>query len=149
MNDDGIKLNTHGFEESLREVLEQYPGTAEKHLRRCGNKLRKAAKEAAPVGKGQAKGKKAKRLKDRWKVEVKGTSTQTLEYDLRSTAPHFGLVERGHVMLTPGGKTPQNGHTFVQGTYFFEKAEKEWEASGALKQEFDKMLDDIKKKVEK
>ena len=143
------RFNMNGIDASIRDVINEYPGTAEKYLRKTGNKLKNTAKAATPVGDGMYRGKKVKHMKDRWKAEVKGTSGTDLEYQLRSTAPHFHLVERGHVQTTPSGKYPANGHGYVQGKYFFERSEKEWEASGDLEKNFDKMVGDFKKKVEK
>lgn len=141
-------FDLHGLDQSLVDAINEYPGTAEKYLRQTGNKLKSMAKKASPVGKGEYNGKKTKHLKDRWKGEVKGTSGANLSYELRSTAPHFHLVERGHEQTTPSGKYPANGHGYVQGTHFFERAEKEWEASKDLDKRFNQMVDDIKKKVE-
>lgn len=148
MSDGDYKFDMHGFDKDIRETINEYPGTAEKYLRKTGNKLWRMAKKATPVGPGMYRGRKTKHMKDMWRHTVVGTSGTELEYQLRSTAPHFHLVERGHQMVTPSGKYPANGHGFVQGTHFFEKTEMEWEASGDMEKQFEKLVDDLKKKVE-
>lgn len=144
-----------GFDEfciKLDKVSDEYADTAEKHLKRTGNKLKRMAKAATPVGKPvymtkdgkKIENKRYKHMKNRWKYEIKGTSGNELEYQLRSKAPDFHLVERGHVQMTPGGKVTG----FTQGKHFFDGVVNDYEAGGYYEKELEKFFDDVKKKLE-
>lgn len=136
--DDGIELNgLDDFLKNLTSVSDDYAETAEKHLRKAGNKLKKAAKEATPEKTGK--------LKKSWISAVKGEKGSDIEYQLRNKDPVYHLIERGHVQKTPSGRVTG----YVQGKYFFEQAEKAFEDSGATETEFEKFFDDVKKKLEK
>lgn len=139
------------FMAKLDAISDEYADTAEKHLNHAGNKLKKMAKKATPVGKDEyitKNGKKVvnerKHMANRWKSEIVGLSGNELEYQLRNTAPNFHLVERGHVKKTPGGKEVG----FVKGQHFFQKAMNDFQASGTVEKELEKFAKDIKKKID-
>lgn len=142
----------HEFVTSLDKVAEEYSDTAEKHLKKTGNKLKKSAKAATPSGKPVYVTKDGKRvenkhyrhMKKRWKSEIIGLYGKDLEYQLRNTSPAFHLVDRGHVQKTPGGRVTG----FVQGTHFFDGAVNAYEASGDYEKELEKFFDDVQKKLE-
>ena len=151
--DSGIEFeNLNEFLAKLDSISNEYATTAEKHLRKTGNRLRKTVIAATPDGsssdtvisKSGKTRKNRKKLKNSWKGTIKGESGDTLEYDLRSTAPHFHLVDRGHVQKTPSGRVTG----FVAGKHFFDKAVKEWEATDDVSKELEKYMQEIKKKVD-
>ena len=151
--DYGIEFeNLDEFIKKLDSVSNEYAATAEKHLRKTGTRLKKAVVEASPDGsssdtvtsKSGKTHKNRKKLKNSWKGTVKGESGEDLEYDLRSTAPHFHLVDRGHVQKTPSGRITG----FVPGKHFFDKAVKEWEATDDISKELEKYMQEVKKKVD-
>jgi hypothetical protein len=139
-----VELDTKQLEEfskSLLGVCDIYLDTAEKHLKTAGNKLKKAAKENSPDSGAEHK----KKLNKSWKSEIEGYNASDLQYKLWSSAPHYHLVERGHAMVTKDGKTVG----FVQGTHFFDKTVKEFEASGEAAKEIEKLAKDLADKVGK
>lgn len=126
------------FNAKLTVISNEYAATAEKHLTRAGNKLKKLARENTPDSGYEHKSK----LKKSWKSEVVGTKGEDLEYQLRNTAPHYHLVERGHEEIVHGKHIG-----FVQGRHFFAKSVQEFEASGVYAQELEKYMKDVKKKL--
>lgn len=89
--DYGIEFeNLDEFIKKLDSVSNEYAATAEKHLRKTGNRLKKAVVEASPDGsssdtvtsKSGKTHKNRKKLKNSWKGTVKGESGEDLEYDL-------------------------------------------------------------------
>jgi len=138
---DGIDFkNLDSFKQSLVEIAETFSDTAEKHLNACGNKLKKELKQNTPDSGTDHK----KKLNKSWKSETVGYSGKDLEYRLWNKAPHVGLVDRGHMVVTKGGKV----HGFVQGTHFIDKTTKEFEASGAIDKELTKFAKDVQKKLD-
>lgn len=145
-------VNSHEFMMKLDKIVEEYSDTAEKHLGKAGNKLKKMAKNATPVGKEFYITRNGRRIvtkqyhhmNKRWKSEIVGLWGKDLEYHLKSEAPHFHLVERGHVQKTPGGKVVG----FVQGKHFFQQTLNDYKASGEFEKEFQKFMKDIKKKID-
>ena len=55
----------HEFVTSLDKVAEEYSDTAEKHLKKTGNKLKKSAKAATPSGKPVYVTKDGKRVENK------------------------------------------------------------------------------------
>lgn len=135
----------------LKSIADEYAATTEKHLRKCGNTLKKEIIEKTPSGaskdtytsKSGRVYKNKTKLKNAWTGTVKGLSGSELEYDISSKAHHFHLVNRGHAMVTHSGK-----HVgFVPGKHFLEEAVKEYEESGYTEAEFEKYIKDVKKKL--
>ena len=138
--------NLEEFKNKLNLVCEEYTDTAEKHLKKCGNKLKKMAQENSPsdgIEHTSKKGKKIKPLNKSWKGKITGIKTNEIQYELKSTARHYHLVERGHVQKTPSGRVTG----FTQGKHFFEKTVQEFNNSGEIEKELNKFMDDIKKKI--
>ncbi|BAL85200.1 hypothetical protein SELR_pSRC500260 (plasmid) [Selenomonas ruminantium subsp. lactilytica TAM6421] len=143
MSDDGIEFaNLDQFLQNIEYAANQAPATAEKYLKKAGNKLRKAAKDASPESHDQKK--KSKHLKNRWSGKIKGMFGHDLEYDLRSKAPHYHLVERGHAKVTPNGRVVG----FTPGTHFFEKAVQQFQSSGEVDKQLEKFFEEFKNQVE-
>lgn len=137
--DDGFDMA--GLEDLTKDIAEtanQFPGTAEKHLRRVGNKMKKMLKEASPDSGHDTK----KKLSKSWKSEVIGYNGQELQYNIWSTSPHFHLVERGHRQVTRSGVFLR----FTPGTHFLEKTAQEVEKNVAPA-EMEKFFKDITKKI--
>lgn len=134
----------------LTDMADAYAATAEKYLRRAGNALKREAINRSPVGgtadtttkKTGRKRRNIKKLKHSWKAVVTGTSGSQLEYRLRSTAPQYHLVERGHVQKTPGGRITG----FTPGTHFFADTVAEFERSGVIETQLEKFFDDVKRR---
>lgn len=96
----------------IDEAQRDFPGDTEESLIKGAKKLTKAIKQNSPQGKQKHKNK----LKNSWRVQISG-STEGLEAQIYSKAPHFHLVDRGHVIKTPGGSV----RGFKQGEHFLQK----------------------------
>ena len=152
MNEEFEFVGFHEFVMKLDKISEEYSDTAEKHLNKAGNKLKRIVINATPVGKEhyitkdgrKIVNKHYKHMKKRWKSSIKGLYGKDLEYHLKSHAPHFHLIDRGHVMTTASGRVTG----FVQGTHFFQQAVNNYDASGEYEKELQKFMNDIKKKIE-
>lgn len=112
----------------IGEIMQEFPHETENAVKKVGLKVRRKFKEAAPEG---ATG----NLKKKWSGKLGGYYGD-VEYQVSSKSPHFHLVERGHEVVTPGGRRVG----FKQGTHFAEKAAQEIIAEGTLKNELEKML---------
>lgn len=139
------------FMGKLDAITNEYADTAEKHLQRAGNKLKKAAKDASPIGdpiyiekNGKMVENKRHHMANRWKSKIVGMAGNELEYQLRNTAPNYHLVERGHIQRTPGGRVTG----FVQGRHFFQQTVNDYAASGEYEKEIQRFAKDIKKKID-
>jgi HK97 gp10 family phage protein len=124
----------------LSQVANEYADTTEKHLRKVGNKLKKDAKEKSPDSGVNHKHK----IKDEWHSKVEGLQGKDLEYQLRNSAPHYHLVERGHVQKTKSGKIVG----FTQGKHFFQQTVNDFQNSGEVEKEMEKFMKDVKKKLD-
>ena len=72
----------------------------------------KALKDNSPFSTVEHKGK----LNKSWRMRMEGAGND-LRADIYSTAPHFHLVDRGHVQKAPDGRVTG----FVQGRHFLQK----------------------------
>lgn len=139
MSENGFDLgDLDVFRQQLADVANEYPATAEKHLRRIGNKFKKIIKEKSPDSGKDHKNK----LNKSWKSEVKGFSGEDLSMDIWSTSPHFHLVDRGHKLVGKNGVVLG----FVQGKHFLAATAQEIE-SDVVPAEIEKMYKDISKKI--
>lgn len=145
-------VNLDDFINKLLQVSQEYPDLSQKYLRRIGNTLKRAAIASSPVGKAPNqvwdwKTRKfktnRKKLKQSWTGKIVGSSGPESEYQLRSKAPHYHLVERGH-MLEIKGKYKG----FVQGKYFFKRTVENFERSNEIRQELTKFMEEVKRKIE-
>lgn len=138
------------FMERMKLIADQYPQTAEKHLRRVGAKLKKKVEENTPVGKtadtytkSDKKRKSKVKLKNSWTAKVIGFKGHSLEYQLRSKSRRYHLVERGHVQKTPKGRITG----FTQGKFFFKKAVEDFKSSGEVRKQLEKFMQEIQRKA--
>lgn len=144
-------INLSDFMRRLNIVANEYPKTAEKHLRAIGNKLKGKVRANTPDGKtadhyfkGNKRKKSKVKLKNTWTGKTVGTSGEDLEYQLRSKSKRYHLVERGHVKVIFGKRTAG----FVQAKFFFAKTVEEFERSVAVGKEMNKMFREIQKRLE-
>lgn len=128
--------NLDEFKDKLNQVVEEYTETAEKHLKRAGNKLKKLAKENTPVG-------ETGKLSKSWNGKITGISTDEIQYELKNKSKVYHLVERGHVQKDRKGNTIG----FTQGKHFFDKTMQEFQNSDAMQEELQKFFDEIKNKL--
>ena len=129
--------NLDEFRDKLDSVVEEYTETAEKHLKRAGNKLKKLAKENSPIG-------ETGKLAKSWNGKITGLSTDEIQYELKNKSKVYHLVERGHVQKDHKG----NAIGFVQGKHFFDATMQEFENSDVMQTELEKFFNDIKKKLD-
>lgn len=127
--------NLDEFKDKLNAVVNEYTETAEKHLKRAGNKLKKMAKENSPVKSGK--------LAKSWKSKVTGISTDEIQYELTNKSKVYHLVERGHTQKDHRGNTIG----FVHGKHFFENTLQEFQNSDVMQTELQKFFDDVKSKL--
>lgn len=98
------------FVAHLGDVQERFPMESEKALRRGARQMVRKLQEASPdSGKDHPH-----KLKDSWRLSMSGTRAADIAANIRSTAPHFHLVERGHVQKTSHGRVVG----YKQGTHF-------------------------------
>ena len=126
------------FKNQLAKVAEEYPGTAEKHLKKIGNRFKKKLKDASPESDKSSK----KKLKDSWKTKVSGLSGTDLQVEIWTTSPHFHLIDRGHKIVTKSGKVVG----FKQGLHFLESTAQDVEAND-IPAELEKLMNEITKKI--
>lgn len=106
-------MDINEFINHLGDVQRDYPLEAEKALKRGSNKLLKAVRRASPDS-GQ---RHTHKIKKSWHLRMSGITAEDIQSNIFSKAPHYHLVERGHVMKTIGGRIKG----YKQGTHFFEK----------------------------
>lgn len=101
------------FCKRIKALAVQFPLEQETALRKGANKLRKEIRNNTPDSGVQHKSK----LNKSWQIRLTGFTAKTIQAEIYSKAPHFHLVERGHVIKTPGGKVKG----FKQGKFFLKK----------------------------
>ncbi len=79
------------FIHRIDDMRMQYPGDAEYALEKGAKKMVKAIKKASPTGPSSHPHK----LNKSWKCKIKGYKASDIHAEIRSTAPHFHLVNRG------------------------------------------------------
>lgn len=132
--------NMDEFIMKIKDVANEYPNTAEKHLRRTGNKLKRDLADASPDSGHDGK----KKIKKMWRTKTLGYTGSALETQVFSKSPHFHLVDRGHAIVDKKGNT----HGYVQGKHFLDKTVQEFQSSGKIEKELEKMAKEIKGKME-
>ncbi|WP_110955751.1 hypothetical protein [Anaerosinus massiliensis] len=138
-DDNGLDFSDlEEFKQQNEAVAREYPGTAEKHLKRIGNKFKKIVSEKSPDSGTEHK----RKLKKSWKSEMEGHSGDDLKMNIWSTSPHFHLVDRGHKKVDKKG----NAIGFVQGKHFLEATAKEVE-SDVVPAEIERLYKTISKKI--
>lgn len=132
-------LNIDDLIDNIANAIADYPEEAEKALNRTGLALKKELANKTPDSGTDHK----KKLSKSWKKRVIGTDLTNLQAEVFNTAPHIGLVDRGHRIVSKTGKTIG----FVQGKHFIDSTTKEVGRT-VLPVEMDKMVKKLKKKIE-
>lgn len=110
-------MDLETFIAHMSQAIDANPMEAEKALRYGAGKMQEKLSDGSPDSYKENKHK----LSESWKYEIVGTSSSSLRANIRSTAPHFHLVENGHVQKTRTGKVVG----YVQGTHFMDKVANE------------------------
>lgn len=132
-------LNIDDLIDNIANAIADYPEEAEKALNRTGLALKKELAAKTPDSGTDHK----KKLSKSWKKRVTGTDLTNLQAEVFNTAPHIGLVDRGHRLVSKTGKTIG----FVQGKHFIDSTTKEVGRT-VLPVELNKMVKKLKKKIE-
>ena len=132
-------LNIDDLIDNIANAIADYPEEAEKALNRTGLALKKELANKTPDSGTDHK----KKLSKSWKKRVTGTDLTNLQAEVFNTAPHIGLVDRGHRLVSKTGKTIG----FVQGKHFIDSTTKEVGRT-LLPVEMEKMVKKLKKKIE-
>lgn len=132
-------LNIDTLIDNIAKAIAEYPEEAEKALNRTSLKLKKELADKTPDSGSDHK----KKLSKSWKKRIRGTDLTNLRAEVYNTAPHIGLVDRGHRLVSKSGKTIG----FVQGKHFIDSTTKEI-GDTVLPTEMDKMVKRLKKKIE-
>lgn len=151
MADFEITKDLFKLQDDLKRLEQVAPGKVIEVLDKAGNKVRKEVRENTPVG--TSKKPNRKRLKSRWKLDPTIKENGAYTKKLRSTAPHFHLVERGHNVVprrvTKGRRATRvelrSGASHVPGTYFFEKTMDKIEPN--IYEMYDELLEKTMKEV--
>lgn len=107
------------FCKRLDVMAARYPADAETALEKGAKYMTREIRKATPVGKGRHPHKLAKS----WRCNMKGYRASDVQAEIRSTAPHFHLVNRGvQNAKTPQGAPMQNPARLNTHVGFFEKA---------------------------
>lgn len=86
-----MALTLEEFSRRLNELEVQYPGDAADALEKAARKMVKAIKKASPDSGKQH----PRKLSKSWKMKVVSAYGKAPKAEIRSTAPHFHLVDRG------------------------------------------------------
>lgn len=124
------------FNGRLKELCAEFPAEQETVLKAGASKMVRKIRENTPDSGEEHKLK----LKKSWRMEMAGFTGKGIRAEIRSVAPHFHLIERGHVIKTPGGKIKG----FKQGTFFMKKT-----VDKNQKEITDEMVEKLYKKVKK
>lgn len=131
-------LNIDELEDQIARAIAEYPIEAEKSLNKVGLELKKKLIEKTPDSGVDHK----KKLTKSWKKKVTGTNLTNLQAEVWNTAPHIGLIDRGHKVVTKSGQTVG----FVQGKHFIDSTTKEV-GYNMLPIELQTMIKRLKKRV--
>lgn len=119
-----VPITIEEFCQHLHKMRMQYPGDAEASLKKGANRLTKAIRKASPIGKASHPHK----LSKSWRCSIKGYRVSDIRAEIRSTAPHFHLVNRGFQRKTRQGKPVPNSGKDNANLHFLEKTvEAEWD----------------------
>lgn len=131
-------LNMEELEDIINKAIAEYPAEAEKSLNKVGLALKKELVNKTPDSGTDHK----KKLKKSWKKRVTGTDLTNLQAEVYNTAPHIGLIDRGHKIVTKSGETKG----FVQGKHFIDSTTKEIGLT-VLPIELESMIKRLKRKI--
>lgn len=133
---DGFRLSGDTeLQAAFRDVLRKAPDRVEDQLMKMAHKLRKSTRERTPEKRG--------RLRRSYRIEEPTRLPDGYKVDLRSKAPHFHLIERGHRKVTPSGR--ELG--FVPGVFMLEQSITT--ANAETPEELEKWLNKLYKELHK
>ena len=121
-----VQITVSGLEElsrGLENLVNRYPDKAGDLLRKSALEFRKKYVHSvrANVKHSSGRGKSLTKLGTTKVYPIQGMGKKQY-VDIGSTAPHFHLYERGHTMVTPGGRTVGR----VEGRKMMEKTVEEY-----------------------
>lgn len=121
------------LERDLKRVLKEFPDAAEIELNRLGNKFKKIVQDKTPEKTG--------RLKKSYKLSKVKVIGNVFEKEFYSNAPHFHLIERGHIQKDKQGK--EKG--FIPGVHIVERSVQEFDSEfeGEINKWLDKVLREL------
>lgn len=125
------------FQEKLITVQKKAPDRIIENLDKQGENLRKEIRKNTPVGTS-----KRKKLKNSFKLNEVEKVNGGYSKGLRSNAPHFHLIERGHRVVNKKGETVDK----VDGLFFLEKTTMQMEEPimNDMKKWLDKLFEELK-----
>lgn len=129
-----LEFNLEGMvelQESLRKAIKKYPDKAQERLEDVGKKFKRRVIQITRSAVDQHSG----RLIKGYKLDKVRNYGVNMEKDFRGTAPHFHLIENGHIQITKNGKVIG----FVPGRLIVKQARDEFA---------DKMPDTIKELID-
>lgn len=132
---EGLSLSVTGLDEMAercRKISERYQYEVEETMIKSGNELKKEARKQTASAVDRITG----RLERSYTVKVSGEGSAT-HADLYNTAPHFHLVENGHI------QTDRNGNEigFVPGRQMVPAAVRNYEPT--FYRNVEKLLDEL------
>ncbi|MCD3223941.1 HK97 gp10 family phage protein [Clostridium botulinum] len=106
------------FQEELKRINREFPDAQEKILDKGIKNLRKKSKKLTPY-----RAKDKVHIRDKYKVTKPTYNGLEMETTMTNKAPHFHLVNNGHIQLDRKG----NECGFVEGQHMAERAMEEME----------------------
>ena len=140
MSRDGLEINgLDVMQKKLKYVATHYPYESELLLKKMGNKFRTSVKHKTPDSGLISK----RKLTKSYRVSKVQGAGKDLYVELRSTSPHFHLVERGHKIVDKNGKDTGKR---VQGKHMVEQTALEYqkEFPKVVEKMVDKLLKGLK-----
>lgn len=107
-------MHLEEYSKLLHMAVNQFPLEQEKALTKGARKMVKAIRDNTPDSGVNHK----RKLKSSWEMQITGYTGKTIQAEIGSVAPHFHLIEHGHVIKTRGGKVKG----YKQGSFFMKKA---------------------------
>ena len=105
------KMTIEEFMAKIDSVIAEFPMENEKALKSGANLLQREVVKASPDSGHSHKGK----LNKSWRVEMTGFSADNITANIKTVAPHWHLLEKGHDIKNRKGEVVG----FKQGTHFF------------------------------
>lgn len=106
-------MSPEDFCAKLDKAQKEFPDESKEALRKGARKMVRLLKKNSPVSPKRTR----RKISKSWRMKMASGLTGQQEAHIVNKAPHFHLVERGHIQKTPGGRVTG----FVQGNHFVEK----------------------------
>lgn len=108
------------LERDLRDAIDMYPDEMRKELRKVAKDFKKSVLEKTPDGEHH-RGDPKKKLRKKFGIRTRKDGDQHIAL-VYNSAPHFHLVERGHVVVRKGRAVG-----FAPGKHMMERTQNEYE----------------------